>query len=149
MSNPSSNTSTQTTQACDSVAAVMSAKDTITKFVETAGVTDVYGEPITYGDTMIIPAAEVLRILGVGYGGGTSKEEKDGEEGAGSGGGGGGRTLSRPVAVVIASPQGVRVEPVLDPTKIALAAITVWGFIVAMVLRMIKARDALREIKQQ
>jgi uncharacterized spore protein YtfJ len=59
-----------------------------------------------------------------------------GGSGGGGGGGGGGRVFSRPVAVVVASPEGVRVEPVLDVTKIALAALTAGGFMLATLARM-------------
>jgi len=57
-------------------------------------------------------------------------------EGGGGGGGGGGQTLSRPVAVIIASPDGVRVEPVADRTKVLMAAITAAGFVAGMFFRM-------------
>jgi uncharacterized spore protein YtfJ len=132
----------------DPISAVEAGKETCRKFLSTAGVQDVFGEPVTYGDMVIIPTAEVLRILGFGFGSGSNREGDDDEDGGGGGGGGGGRTLSRPVAVVVASPKGVRVEPVIDPTKIALAAITAWGFIVAMVLRFIKDKEGLKRLKQ-
>ena len=45
--------------------------------------------------------------------------------GFGVGAGGGGAAYSRPVAVVIIYPNGVRVEPRVDATKIGLAALTV------------------------
>jgi hypothetical protein len=47
------------------------------------------------------------------------------------------------VAVVIASPEGVRVEPVFDITKIALAGLTALGFMVGMMFRMSSRRRAL------
>jgi uncharacterized spore protein YtfJ len=67
--------------------------------------------------------------------------------GKGNGGGGGGRILSRPVAVVIASPEGVRVEPVVDITKVALAGLTALGFMIGMMFRMSRRRHALRSIQ--
>ena len=54
--------------------------------------------------------------------------------------GGGGRTFSRPVAVVIVGPEGVRVEPVMDVTKVALAALTAFGFMFSMLGRMRRGR---------
>lgn len=45
-------------------------------------------------------------------------------------------TNARPVAIVIASPEGVRIEPVVDFTKIGLALITAWGFMLSMIMRM-------------
>jgi uncharacterized spore protein YtfJ len=87
---------------------------------------------------------------GVGSGIGTSGDENTDKpsQGKGSGGGGGGRILSRPVAVVVASAEGVRVEPVLDVTKIALAALTAMGFMVGMMFRMSSRRHALPAIEE-
>ena len=122
-------------------------QDTMEEFLAAADVRVVYGEPIEHDDTMIIPTAEVLCGLGfgVGSGTGTSSEQNSDKpsQGSGSGGGGGGRILSRPVAVVIASPEGVRVEPVVDVTKIGLAALTAVGFMVGMMFRMASRRHAL------
>ncbi|MBN2148157.1 MAG: hypothetical protein JW726_12255 [Anaerolineales bacterium] len=129
---------------------------TLDGFLATADVTAVYGEPVEHGDTIIIPAAEVLCGMGfgIGYGsgGGSAPQEKEDEDeegsasegyGSGGGGGGGGRTLSRPVAVVISGPEGVRIEPVVDVTKIALAALTAVGFMVGMIARM--SRGEIRD----
>ena len=126
-------------------------EDTLEAFLETASVDRVYGEPINHGETLIIPTAEVLVGLGfgAGYGGGKSNDEASKQDlGGGGGGGGGGRTLSRPVAVIIASPGGVRVEPVVDPTKIALGLFTAVGFMAAMAMRMLSPRKALRELRE-
>jgi uncharacterized spore protein YtfJ len=127
-------------------------QDTMEEFLATADVGVVYGEPIEHGDTVIIPTAEVLCGLafGVGSGGGTSTDEKQDQpaQGFGGGGGGGGRVLSRPVAVVVASPEGVRVEPVVDITKIALAGLTALGFMVGMMMRMSQHKTAFPEIEE-
>jgi uncharacterized spore protein YtfJ len=127
-------------------------QDTMEEFLAAADVRVVYGEPIEHDDTMIIPTAEVLCGLGfgVGSGSGTSTEQNPEKpsQGSGSGGGGGGRILSRPVAVVIASPEGVRVEPVVDITKIALAGLTAVGFMVGMMFRMSSRRHALPTIEE-
>jgi len=48
--------------------------------------------------------------------------------------------FSRPVAVIIAAPEGVRVEPVVDVTKIGLAALTAAGFMFGMWMRMARPR---------
>ena len=104
------------------------------RLLETADVSKVYGEPILHGEVMIIPAAEVLAIagFGMGLGGGVAlQQEGQKSRGSGGGGGGGGKTLARAVAVVVASPEGVEVRPVIDFTKIALAALTAAGFVMA------------------
>lgn len=119
-------------------------EDTMDKFIATADVEKVYGKPIKNGETLILPTAEILCAMGFGVGSGSGNqmdgEEKNQSEGSfgGGGGGGGGRVLSRPVAVVIASPEGVRVEPVIDPTKIALALLTAAGFMMSMLFRMMR-----------
>jgi uncharacterized spore protein YtfJ len=117
-------------------------------FVRTAHVDHVYGDPVQHGDTTIIPAAEVLVGMGFAAGFGSGADEA-GDGGGGGGGGGGGRTLSRPVAIIIASPEGVRVEPVIDPTKIALAALTAAGFMMATMLRMASPKRALKNLRAE
>ncbi len=126
-------------------APVASVQSTMDNFIRTAHVDHVYGEPVQHGDTTIIPAAEVLVGMGFAAGFGSGEDEA-GDSGSGGGGGGGGRTLSRPVAVIIASPEGVRVEPVIDPTKIALAALTAAGFMMATMLRMASPKRALKDL---
>jgi uncharacterized spore protein YtfJ len=128
-------------------------QNTMDEFLATADVHAVYGEPIEHGSTLIIPAAEVLCGMGFGVGSGSgSGSGEDGSpaagSGSGSGGGGGGRVFSRPVAVVISDSDGVRVEPVVDATKIALAALTAAGFMVGMILRMLSAKKALPKIDE-
>ena len=102
-------------------------QSTLDRFLSTADVERAYGEPIQHGDHWIIPTAEVVAGLGFGVGAGHGG---DGDAG-GSGGGGGGRAYSRPVAVVVVGPEGVEVKPVLDVTKIALTALTAFGFVIA------------------
>jgi uncharacterized spore protein YtfJ len=135
-------------QTMDDINATMKA------FIDTANVDRVYGAPVEVGETIIIPAAENLVVMGFGAGGGygTIESESDEEtpkkgegmgEGGGGGGGGGGRTLSRPVAVIIASPEGVRIEPVADRTKVIMAAITAAGFVAGMFFRMTRGPRSL------
>jgi uncharacterized spore protein YtfJ len=127
-------------------------QDTMEEFLAAADVRVVYGEPIEHDDTIIIPTAEVLCGLGFGVGSGRGSDtEEDSDKpasGSASGGFGGGRILSRPVAVVVASPEGVRVEPVLDITKIALAGLTALGFMVGMMFRMSSRRHGLPTIEE-
>ncbi len=117
------------------------AEHTLDRFLDVAGVDKVFGEPIRQGDTTIVPAAEVLTGMGFGFGFGRGSDggENPKHEGGG-GGGGGGSVLARPVAVVVASPQGVRVEPVVDVTKVALAALTAGGFMVATWFGMVRPK---------
>ena len=104
------------------------------RLLETADVSKVYGEPILHDGVMIIPAAEVVAIAGFGMGSGGGiavQQEGHKSRGSGGGGGGGGKTLARTVAVIVASSQGVEVRPVIDFTKVALAALTAAGFVMA------------------
>jgi len=94
----------------------------------------VYSEPITAEGHTVITASEVTVGMGFGYGGGTGP---NGE--GGTGGGGGGGAAGRPVAAIIISADGVRVEPIVDPTKIALAMFTAVGSFLLMLGRMSKA----------
>ncbi len=141
-----------------SIAALELMQNTMDEFLATADVHAVYGEPIVHDDTLIIPTAEVLCGMGFGVGSGSGsgtdsgKEEETGSpasgSGSGGGGGGGGRVLARPVAVVVAGPEGVRVEPVIDITKIALASLTAVGFMAGMLLRMLSPKTALPKINE-
>jgi len=80
----------------------------------------VFGPPEYVGDRVIITAASVSRAGGFGFGGGGGSEPKSAEFGTGGGGGGGGSSEGRPVAVIDIGPDGVKVRPVLDFTKIGL-----------------------------
>jgi len=85
----------------------------------------VYKEPVHVGERVIIAAASVKFAGGFGFGGGTDAANNTGE-----GSGSGGWTEARPVAIVDAGPEGVRVRPVIDLTHVGItliaAAVTVW-----------------------
>jgi uncharacterized spore protein YtfJ len=113
----------------------------------------VFGEPVTGGDYTVITASEVSVGLGFGYGsgGGTGPSaDKAGEAipttkqtmvaaGYGGGGGGGGGAMARPVAVISIGPDGVRIKPVVDQTKITLALLTTLGGMLIAFRKMVKA----------
>jgi uncharacterized spore protein YtfJ len=114
----------------------------------------VFGEPVTSEEHTIITACEVKVGMGFGYGSGggsgsgPDEGETKSEEGAagasegagyGNGGGGGGVSGGRPVAVIAIGPHGVRVEPVVDVTKIALAFFTTLGSMFFMLNKMRRA----------
>jgi len=84
------------------------------------GAERVFRDPIRVGDRVVIPAATIAYGGGFGFGG----AEDEG------GGGGGGWNDGRPVAVIDCSPEGVRVRPVVDFTRVGIvligAALTVW-----------------------
>ena len=84
------------------------------------GADRVFREPVRVGDRVVIPAATIA--YGGGFGFGRAHDE--------GGGGGGGWNDGRPVAVIDCSPDGVRVRPVIDFTRVGIvligAALTVW-----------------------
>ena len=104
----------------------------------------VFAPPVTVDGRTVISAAELLVGMGIGGGGGPSPATEGQAEGenAGMGAGGGGYAQSRPVAVIIIDGDGVRVEPVVDVTKLGLAAITVLGSMFFFLARMMRgSRD--------
>ncbi|CAN5461481.1 hypothetical protein BH10CHL1_BH10CHL1_50390 [soil metagenome] len=96
----------------------------------------IFGAPVTVGEQTVITASEMSIGLGLGYGGGG---DQAGSGGNGGGGGGGGGAVGRPIAVISIGPGGVHVEPIVDPTKIALAFFTMLGGILVAWSKMRKA----------
>jgi uncharacterized spore protein YtfJ len=97
-----------------------------------ADTSSVYSEPVVAGAYTVITASEVGAGGGFGFGsGGGSDNRNEGEGkpsgGWGSGGGGGGGSMARPVAVISIGPDGVKVEPVMDVTKVAVTFLTAVG----------------------
>lgn len=72
----------------------------------------VVGEPITVGETTLIPLVSVG--FGFGAGGGTGPTPGQPTQGSGGGTGGGGGI--KPVAVVVIDSRGVRLEPIKSGT---------------------------------
>lgn len=107
---------------------------TFSQLLNTANVNAVYSKPIRQGDTMVITAAETFSVMGFGVGEGTGQQGD--QKGGGSGGGGGGQAFSRPVAVVVCTPNGVSIQPVMDRTKLWMAALTAAGFMLTTIARM-------------
>ena len=129
-----------------------SANELMKKLLDSGQAAAVFSDPVEAGDYKVITAAEVSVGMGYGYGGGggignmssgDDSEKQETEEhsfGVGTGGGGGGATLSRPVAAIEIGPHGVRVEPIIDPTKIAVAFFTTLVSMFAMMGKMRKMR---------
>jgi len=77
---------------------------------------DVFGPVIESGERKVLTAAAVERAGGFGFGGGGGTD-------GGGGGGGGGTASGRPVAVIEVGPEGVKVTPVLDFTRLGIAVV--------------------------
>lgn len=126
------------------------AAEVINKLFAVAQPSAVFGEPVTAGEYTVITASDVKVGMGFGYGsgGGTgpgpvdedaADDEPQGEgvgAGYGTGGGGGGVSGGRPVAAISIGPMGVKVEPIIDVTKLGLAFITAIGSMLVMFSRM-------------
>ncbi len=126
----------QTRHRREAIESSQTVQTTLSRFLDAGTVKAVYGEPATYGEITIIPAAEVVSVMAFGTGEGSGATG----QGGGSGGGGGGRILSRPVAAVVITPNGVRIEPIVDITKVWLAGLTAAGFVFGMLARMRRRR---------
>ena len=117
-------------------------RDNFERFINVASVDSVYGKPIQQDGSLIIPAAEVIGGMGFGTGFGLPPREgaPAGGQGAqaGGGGGGGGRVVSRPVATIIADREGVRIEPVIDRSRIVLTGMLTGGILGFMFLRLLR-----------
>ncbi len=132
------------------------ATELVEKLFTVAKPETIYSQPVSANDYTVITASEVSVSMGFGFGSGggidpvpiegnpasqTNPQEQTDEingSGGGGGGGGGGLAVGRPVAVISIGPQGVRVEPVMDITKIALAFITMLGGMLIMFNKMKK-----------
>jgi uncharacterized spore protein YtfJ len=126
----------------------------IEKLFQVAEPHAVFGEPVEAGGRTIITASEVNVGLGIGFGigGGPGEmiaeapeetetgETEFAEAGMGGGGGGGGGAKGRPIAVIsVSEEEGVKVEPVIDATKVALAFFTTLGSMFFMISKVKKA----------
>jgi uncharacterized spore protein YtfJ len=136
----------------------------LTRLYTVARPDSVFSAPFTAEGQTVITASEAYMGIGMGYGAGGGegigpRRETDPEAanevggrvpatpvgaGYGSGGGGGGVSIGRPVAAIIINNQGVRVEPIVDVTKVVLAFFTMLGSLLFMGNRM---RRAARELE--
>ncbi len=115
--------------------ATNSVEQVLGQIANAARVDNVFGQPIEREGTIVIPCAEIAVGLGMGIGSGPA-DEQGRPTGSGGGGGGGGR--GRPIAVIVMSKDGVRVEPVLDLTKIVLATFTTGAFVLLWIGRLMR-----------
>lgn len=107
------------------------------------GVDAVFGEPVASGGRTVIPVASVMYGFGLGFGQGPTPiaegaEQTEAESGIGGGSGAAG--ASTPRAVVEITEDGVRVIPIVNEGRIAMAGIFtgVWAiFWIGATLRAI------------
>jgi uncharacterized spore protein YtfJ len=118
--------------------------ETIEQAREAADWKTAFGEPQVAEDKTIIPVAQVGYGFGLGFGIGTAPEvEEDTPETTGEGGGVGGGVSSRPVGVIVVTPESVYFEETRDEAKIALLGmgmVTLSIYQIAKTLRAIFGR---------
>ena len=116
----------------------------------------VFGQPVDASGYTLITASEVTSGGGFGVGMARGPAPKpdakespaeaprlvDKQSIGGSGLGGGGGSMGRPVAIIVIGPSGVTVRPVVDITKVALAALTASAAMLGMRRAMHRARKA-------
>jgi uncharacterized spore protein YtfJ len=118
------------------------------KILAAAQPSAVFSAPVVAGAYTVITASEVFAGGGFGFGRGDGPARQHHTESnvmepgpaSGSGGGGGGGSHSRPVAAIIIGPKDVKVRPIVDATRIALAAMAAWGAMAFMATRIARAR---------
>lgn len=93
-------------------------KTTLGEIEKVLGTKTVVGDPISVGDTTIIP----LLSIGFGFGGvGGTGDSKKGPEGIGGGGAAGGGV--KPIAIIIIDKNGARIESIKGGVASALEKI--------------------------
>jgi len=115
----------------------------------------VFGPPVDAGGYTLITASEVTAGGGFGVGSARGPAAKPDatqlplaaatppggrQTIGGSGFGGGGGSMGRPVAIIAIGPSGVTVRPVVDVTKLALAALTASAAMLGLRRAMRRAR---------
>jgi uncharacterized spore protein YtfJ len=126
-------------------------KELLDRMLNVARTETVYSAPVTQGGYTIIQTSEAIAAVGFGYGMGSGEPSEENasaatlpSEGAqpaagivgGGGAGGGGYSAARPVAVIQLGPDGVRMQPVVDVTKVGIAMLTTLGTMFLMLGRM-------------
>ncbi len=131
--------------------------DVVAELKEKADVNAIFGEPVTVGERTIIPVAKVGYGFGVGFGYDSSPDDDEGEgesEAAGESGGGGssGGVQARPFAVIEVTPDGMRVESIVDEQKLALGGLLLaaWGtfWTACTLIAIFAARTTVRLAEQ-
>ncbi len=114
--------------------------DSIAELQEKANVNAIFGDPVIFEERIVIPVAKVAYGFGMEVGSGpTDEAERDTEDweesDERSGGGGGGAVHARPFAVIEVTPERVRVEPIVDEQKLAMAGSLLAGWVILCLAR--------------
>jgi uncharacterized spore protein YtfJ len=87
-------------------------KTTLSQIEKVLSSKTVVGEPITVGETTLIP----LLSVGFGFGAGGGGKSDDKQLGGGTGGAGG----MKPIAIIVVDKDGVRIEPIKSSVAAAI-----------------------------
>jgi uncharacterized spore protein YtfJ len=85
-------------------------KTTLSEIEKVVNTKTVVGEPVTIGETTIVPLISIGFLFGAGGGSGRSDVRQQNE---GEAGGSGGGAWVKPVALVVMTSEGAKVEPVI------------------------------------
>ena len=99
---------------------------------------NVYGDPVTAGQRIVIPAAEVRFT----FGGGGGAPKRDAE----LSGGGGGRVSARPTGALEVTPEGTRFIPFDDPRR-TVAALAL-GFLLGVAVASLSGTKRIEVVKR-
>ncbi len=99
------------------------------------GVRSSFGEVIEVDGHRLIPVAAVTYGFGLGGGQGPKREAKGGVPG---GGGGGGGMRVEPIALIEISNGAVKIQPILNVTRIAIAGMLFGAWTIFWVARMVR-----------
>lgn len=102
----------------------------------------VFGQPVERGDVTLIPCCELALGMGMGSGSGQNPASDRAPSSTGQGAGGGGGMRGRPVAAIVIARDTVNVVPIVDATRVALAALTTAGFMAFWITRLTTAARA-------
>jgi uncharacterized spore protein YtfJ len=98
-----------------------------------------FGEPQVVEGKTIIPVAQVGYGFGLGFGRGDgTPEEEDGPVTGAEGGGGGGGASSKPLGVIVVTPDKVYFEQAQDESKIAMAGILMSAFAIFQIAKTLR-----------
>jgi len=111
-------------------------KGTIDELERMLEAKQVVGEPLSFGNTTVVPLLSVGFGFGAGGGGGNGTSPK-GDVGGGGGGGGAGGGGIKPVAVLVIEDGNVRLEPIPE----APSGLEKLGSAIASVLESRKSRE--------
>ncbi len=100
-----------------------------------AGVRSVFGEVIELDGRKLIPVASVAYGFGVGGGQGPKRQVKG--EAPGGGGGGGGIRIE-PIALIEVTGGELKIQPIVNVTRVALAGMLLSAWIVFWVTRAVR-----------